>query len=183
MSPRDLKTIHFLDRLLDAGVTILKIEGRARPPEYVKTVSSCYDEAIRACVEGTFSMEMVRAWDERLSTVFNRGFWDGYYLGQRLGEWSDVHGSKATRRRVYVGKGTNYFDRIGVAEVIIETGNLQIGDSILVTGPTTGVVETSITELRVNEKEVRKANKGDRCSFPVASVIRRSDKIYKMVSR
>ena len=183
MSPRDLKTIHFLDRLLDAGVTILKIEGRARPPEYVKTVSACYDEAIRACVEGSFSMEMVRGWDERLSTVFNRGFWDGYYLGQRLGEWSDVHGSKATWRRVYVGKGTNYFDRVGVAEVIIEAGNLQTGDSILITGPTTGAVETNITELRVDDKRVEMASKGDRCSFPVATVIRRSDKVYKVVSR
>ena len=183
MSPKDLKTIHFLNKLLDAGVTILKIEGRARPAEYVQTVTSCYNEAIHAYVEGTFSQEKIREWDRRLSSVFNRGFWDGYYLGRRLGEWSDVHGSKATVRKVYVGKGTNYYDRIAVAEVAIETGSLQTGDQILISGPTTGVIETTIKELRVNEMEVDTASKGERCSFPVKQVVRRSDKVFKLVPR
>ena len=183
MSPKDLKTIHFLNKVLDAGVTILKIEGRARPAEYVKTVSACYDEAIRAYVDGTFDKEKIANWDKRLATVFNRGFWDGYYLGQRLGEWSNVYGSEATYRKTYVGKGTNYFDRIGIAEVAIETGTLNLGDSILITGPTTGVIETTVSELRVNEQNVHTAQKGDKCSFPVDQVVRRSDKVYKLVPR
>lgn len=183
MSPKDLKTIHFLNKVLDAGVTILKIEGRARPAEYVKTVTSCYNEAIHAYVEGAFTREKIETWDARLSRVFNRGFWDGYYLGQRLGEWSEVYGSKATHRKAYVGKGTNYFDRIGVAEVAIENESLDIGDNILITGPTTGVIELTIKELRVNEMSVETASKGERCSFPVDQVVRRSDKIYKLVPR
>ena len=183
MSPKDLKTIHFLNKVLDAGVSILKIEGRARPAEYVKTVTSCYNEAIHAYVDGTFTREKIEAWDARLSTVFNRGFWDGYYLGQRLGEWSEVYGSKATHRKAYVGKGTNYFDRIGVAEVAVENESLEIGDSILITGPTTGVIETTIKELRINELSVDTASKGERCSFPVDQVVRRSDKVYKLVPR
>ena len=183
MSPKDLKTIHFLNKLLDAGVSILKIEGRARSAEYVKTVTSCYNEAIHAYVDGTFTKEKIEKWNGRLGSVFNRGFWDGYYLGQRLGEWSEVYGSKATHRKVYVGKGTNYFDRISVAEVAIETGNLRSGDNILIIGPTTGVIETSIKELRVNEMNVDIASKGERCSFPVDQVVRRSDKVYKLVPR
>lgn len=183
MSPKDLKTIHFLNKILDAGAKILKIEGRARSAEYVKTVSACYNEAIHACVDGTFTREKIEAWDQRLAKVFNRGFWDGYYLGQRLGEWSEVYGSKATHRKTYVGKGTNYFDRIGVAEVTIETGTLQKGDNILIIGPTTGVIETTILELRVDEREVDTAHKGEKCSFPVDQVVRRSDKVYKLVPR
>jgi putative protease len=183
MSPKDLKTIHFLNKVLDAGVSILKIEGRARSAEYVKTVTSCYNEAIRAYADGTFTREKIEEWDTRLGSVFNRGFWDGYYLGQRLGEWSEVYGSKASHRKTYVGKGTNYFDRIGVAEVAIETGNLQTGDSILIIGPTTGVIETTIKELRVNELKVDTASKGERCSFPVDQVVRRSDKVFKLVPR
>ena len=183
MSPKDLKTIHFLNKLLDAGVSILKIEGRARSAEYVKTVTSCYNEAIHAYVEGAFTKEKIEEWNGRLGSVFNRGFWDGYYLGQRLGEWSEVYGSKATHRKVYVGKGTNYFDRVRVAEVAIETGSLRFGDSILIIGPTTGVIETSIKELRVNEMNVDIASKGERCSFPVDQVVRRSDKVYKLVPR
>jgi len=183
MSPKDLKTIHFLNKVLDAGVNILKIEGRARPAEYVKTVTSCYNEAIQAYVDGTFTKQKIEAWDARLATVFNRGFWDGYYLGQRLGEWSEVYGSQATHRKVYVGKGTNYFDKIGVAEVTIEAGSLDHGDSILITGPTTGVIETTIKELRVNELSVDTASKGEACSFPVEHVVRRSDKVYKLVPR
>ena len=183
MSPKDLKTIHFLNKVLDAGVTVLKIEGRARSAEYVKTVTSCYNEAIQAYVDGTFTRDKIERWNDRLSSVFNRGFWDGYYLGQRLGEWSEVYGSKATRKKVYLGKGTNYFDRIGVAEVMIETGQLQTGDRILITGPTTGVIETIIKELRVNELDVDIASKGERCSFPVDQVVRRSDKIFKLIPR
>ena len=181
MSPKDLKTIHFLNKLLDAGVTVLKIEGRARSAEYVKTVTACYNEAIGAYVEGSFSKEKIADWDTRLATVFNRGFWDGYYLGQRLGEWSEAYGSRATKKKVYVGKGTNYFDRLGVAEIAIETGNLNVGDEILITGPTTGAMETTVQELRVNEVSRATAIKGERCSFPVDRVIRRSDKVYKLV--
>jgi putative protease len=183
MSPKDLKTIHFLNKLLDSGVEILKIEGRARSPEYVKTVTSCYNEAIHSYLEGSFTSEKVEAWDARLSTVFNRGFWDGYYLGQRLGEWSEVYGSKATHEKVYIGKGINYFDRIRVAEVSVESGSLRLGDQVLIIGPTTGVVECTILELRVDEKEVEMARKGERCSFPVSQLVRRSDKVFKLVPR
>lgn len=183
MSPKDLKTIHFLNKVLDAGVSILKIEGRARSAEYVKTVVSCYDEAIQAYVEGSFNREKIEDWDRRLAKVFNRGFWDGYYLGQRLGEWSEKYGSKSTHRKVYVGRGTNYFDRIGVVEVVIETGSIELGDEVVIIGPTTGVIETSIKELRVDEKSCQSAVKGDRCSFPVNQVVRRSDKVYKLVPR
>jgi len=183
MSPKDLKTIHFLNKVLDAGVSILKIEGRARSADYVKTVTGCYNEAIHAYIDGTFTREKIDDWDARLATVFNRGFWDGYYLGQRLGEWSEVYGSRATLKKVYVGKGTNYFDRIGVAEVLVETGKLQVGDEIIISGPTTGVIEMTIEELRVDELSVKEAVKGDRCSFPVGQVVRRSDKVYIMVDR
>ena len=153
MSPKDLKTIHFLNKLLDAGVSVLKIEGRARSAEYVKTVTTCYNEGIHAYVDGTFTEDKIADWDSRLSAVFNRGFWDGYYLGQRLGEWSEKYGSRSTHKKVYIGKGTNYFDRIGVAEVSVESGSLELGDKILIIGPTTGVIETTINELRVNELE------------------------------
>jgi putative protease len=183
MSPKDLKTIHFLNKILDAGASILKIEGRARSAEYVKTVTSCYSEAIQAYVDGSFDKEMIRTWDERLAGVFNRGFWDGYYLGQRLGEWSEVYGSRATHRKVYVGKSSNYFDRIGVAELTLETGSLAVGDRILIIGPTTGVIEITIKELRVNEINVDTSSKGEICSFPVEQVVRRSDKVYKLVPR
>jgi U32 family peptidase len=183
MSPKDLKTIHFLNKVLDAGVSVLKIEGRARSADYVKVVASCYDEAIHACVDGTFTRKKIRDWDTRLATVFNRGFWDGYYLGQRLGEWSDTYGSKATLRKIYTGKVSNYFDRIGVVEVLVETGELHVGDSILFTGQTTGVMEATIKELRVNDIKCETAGKGERCSFPVEQLIRRSDKVYKLEPR
>ncbi len=183
MSPKDLKTIHFLNKLMDAGVSILKIEGRARPAEYVKTVTACYNEAIHAYVDGTFTEEKIMNWDTRLSTVFNRGFWNGYYLGQRLGEWSEKYGSRSTHKKVYIGKGTNYFDRIGVAEVAIETGTLKVGDEILIIGPTTGVIEVTVKELRVNEISCDTASKGERCSLHVGQVVRRSDKVFKLVPR
>lgn len=183
MSPKDLKTIHFLNKILDAGVSVFKIEGRARSAEYVKTVVSCYDEAISAYVDGSFSREKIETWDKRLATVFNRGFWNGYYLGQRLGEWSEKHGSRSSLKKVYIGKGTNYFDRIGVAELLIETGSLSVGDQLVIVGPTTGVVETTVKELRVDEKSCQTASKGEKCSLPVEQVVRRSDKVYKLVSR
>jgi len=183
MSPKDLKTIHFLDRIIQAGVRVLKIEGRARPPEYVKTVTSCYNEALLACLDGSYNEEKIRQWDERLGTVFNRGFWDGYYLGRRLGEWSSEYGSQATRKKIYVGKGMNYFDNVGVAEILVESGHLDVGDEILITGPTTGVIETTVKELRVNDIKCITASKGKRCTLPVQRVVRRSDKVYKYVPR
>jgi putative protease len=183
MSPKDLKTIHFLNKVLDAGVRVLKIEGRARSAEYVRTVVSCYHEAIQAYVEGSFTRDKIEAWDKRLATVFNRGFWDGYYLGQRLGEWSEIYGSKATLRKVYTGKVNNYFDRIGVAEVLIETGDLKVGDPIVIIGQTTGAYETIVKELRVDEINCEIASKGERCSFPLEEPVRRADKVYKLVSR
>ncbi len=183
MSPKDLKTIHFLNKVLDAGVSVLKIEGRARSAEYVKTVVGCYDEAINAYVEGSFTREKIEAWDKRLATVFNRGFWDGYYLGQRLGEWSEEYGSRASLKKVYTGKVTNYFSRIGVAEVLVETGELHVGDTLVIIGPTTGAIEMEVKELRVDEINCETANKGERCSLPVEEPLRRSDKVYKWVSR
>jgi putative protease len=181
MSPKDLKTIHFLNKILDSGVTVLKIEGRARSPEYVKTVVECYHEAVDAYFDGTFNEEKTVEWDQRLSTVFNRGFWDGYYLGQRLGEWSGNYGSQATKRKVYTGKVTNYFNNLGVAEVKLETGGLKVGDEIIVTGPTTGVFQSKIEEIRVELKSVNEARKGVYCSIPVSQKLRRSDKLYKVV--
>ncbi|HYW94503.1 MAG TPA: U32 family peptidase, partial [Bacteroidales bacterium] len=178
----DLSTIHFLNKILDAGVRVLKIEGRARPPEYVKTVTECYNEAIHAIIDNDFTGPRIEDWQERLSTVFNRGFWDGYYLGQRLGEWSNVYGSRATKRKIYTGKGNNYFDRIKIAEFIVEAGELTTGDEILITGPTTGVVQTVVKEIRVDNKTVQTARKGEHCSIPVDQVIRRSDKLYRLVS-
>lgn len=181
MSPKDLCTINFLNKLLDAGVTVLKIEGRARPPEYVKTVSECYNEAIHAYIDGSYGEEKIKNWMERLSSVFNRGFWDGYYLGRKLGEWSHKYGSRATKRKLYIGKTTNYFSKIKVAEFLIETYDLKLGDDILITGPTTGVVQTKVQEIRVDLKSAVKAEKGVRCSVPIDTLIRRSDKLYKLV--
>jgi len=182
MSPKDLCTIGFLDQIINAGARVLKIEGRARGPEYVKTVCACYREAADAVAEGTFSEEKVAEWTKRLSTVFNRGFWNGYYLGQRLGEWSTSYGSSATKRKIYLGKITNYFRKLGVAEIKLETGDLERGETILITGPTTGVIEMTISELRdENENPAEKVLKGTLCSIPSASLLRRSDKVFKWV--
>ena len=181
MSPKDLCTIDFIDKVLEAGVRVLKIEGRARPAEYVKRVVECYDEAINAVIDGTFSKEKSDAWKERLSTVFNRGFWDGYYLGRRLGEWSESYGSCATRKKVYVGKVTNYFSKIGVAEVLVEASPLNVDEEIIIVGETTGVVEQSVSELRIDLKIVDSAPQGLRCSLPTAELVRRGDKLYKMI--
>jgi U32 family peptidase len=181
MSPKDLCTIDFLNIILDSGIRVLKIEGRARSADYVKTVVECYNQAVNSYFEGTYNREKIDIWKEKLATVFNRGFWDGYYLGRRLGEWSGVYGSKATVKKIYIGKGTNYFNNIKVAEFIIETGNLKVGDSILITGPTTGVVEFKVPEIRVDLKNVEEAGKGDKFSMPIDTIIRRSDKLYKLI--
>lgn len=181
MSPKDLCTIGFLDKLIDAGVTVLKIEGRARSAEYVKQVSSCYGEAVEAISEGTFSPEKTEKWRERLATVFNRGFWDGYYLGQKPGEWNSNYGSSATKRKLYLGKITNYFTKLNVAEIKLENGDLNKGDTILITGPTTGVVEYIIDEIRVDLTNTEKGLKGELCSIKTPDYLRRSDKVYKWV--
>jgi putative protease len=181
MSPKDLCTISFLDKILDAGVSVLKIEGRARSPEYVRTVTECYREAIASSLEGTFSQAKVKAWEKRLSQVFNRGFWDGYYLGRELGEWSKGYGSKATKRKIYIGKGINYFSKLGVAEFLVESHEINVGDVILVTGPTTGVMELKVDEIQVEREPVKTATKGDHFSMLVPGIIRRSDKLYKLV--
>ena len=180
MSPKDLKTIHFMNKMMDAGVRVFKIEGRARGPEYVRTVVECYKEAIKAYLDDTFTDEKIAAWDERLKAVFNRGFWDGYYLGQRLGEWSSKYGSGATRKKVYVARGIKYFSGIGVAEFEMESGSLRVGDEILVTGPTTGAVMQTVDEIRVDLKPVEETVKGERFSIKMSEKIRPSDRLYKM---
>ena len=181
MSPKDLKTIHFLNKMMDAGVRVFKIEGRARGPEYVRTVVECYKEAVCAYVKGSFTADKVAAWDVRLATVFNRGFWDGYYLGQRLGEWTHNYGSAATERKIYVGKGVKYFSNIGVAEFVAEAAEVSVGDKLLVTGPTTGALFLTLDETRVDLKPVQTVHKGEHFSLK-CDKIRPSDKLYKLVS-
>lgn len=183
MSPKDLCTIHFLNKIIDAGVTVLKIEGRARSPEYVKTVTESYSEAVDAIINGSYSKEKTDKWQDKLSTVFNRGFWDGYYLGQKLGEWSQVYGSKATRKKIYAGKATNYYSKIGVAEFLIETGSLQEGDEVLIIGPTTGVINLELKEIRNDKGRTKKVTRGENCAFRVDSEVRRSDKLYRLEKR
>lgn len=178
MSPKDLKTIHFMNKMIDAGVRVFKIEGRARGPEYVRTAVSCYNEAINAYIDGSFSEEKIANWDERLSTIFNRGFWNGYYLGQRLGEWTSKYGSSATKIKVYCAKGIRYFSKIGVAEFQMEAGELHVGDEVIITGPTTGAVPLKIEEIRVDLKPVEKTRKGERFSIKTADKIRPSDKMF-----
>ena len=181
MSPKDLKTIHFMDEMIEAGVRVFKIEGRARGPEYVRTVVECYKEAIRSYLEGTFTEEKKADWDTRLKTVFNRGFWNGYYLGQRLGEWSKNYGSEATERKVYAGRGIKYFSNIGVAEFLIEASEIKVGDKLLITGPTTGAMYVTLDEARVDLKPVDVVKKGVHVSFKVPDRIRPSDKLYRIV--
>lgn len=178
MSPKDLSTIHFLNKLLDAGVRVLKLEGRARPAEYVYTVVDCYTQAVNSILDGSYSGEKIKAWQGRLSSVFNRGFWDGYYLGQPLGEWSHVYGSKATRKKILVGKCTNYFSKLGVAEFSCEAAVVKKGDELLVTGPTTGVVHFSADEIREDLVPVEKTTKGIRFSIKTPALIRRNDKVF-----
>lgn len=167
MSPKDLCTIEFMDKIIDAGVTVFKIEGRARSAEYVKKVASCYRRAADAVCQGTYTPELAAELKEGLSEVFNRGFWDGYYQGARLGQWSEVYGSKATRRKVYCGKVTNWFGRLGVAEVLVESASMKVGDKILIIGPTSGVIEYTVPEIRVDLKPVAEAAKGTLCSIPI----------------
>ena len=178
MSPKDLKTIHFMNKMIDAGVRVFKIEGRARGAEYVRTVVQCYNEAINSCIDGTYSDEKVADWDNRLAKVFNRGFWNGYYLGQRLGEWTSKYGSSATRVKVYAAKGVRYFSNIHVAEFLMENDELHVGDEVVITGPTTGAVIMKVEEIRVDLKPVEKAVKGDRFSIRVDQKVRPSDRLF-----
>lgn len=178
MSPKDLKTIRFIDRMMKSGVRVFKIEGRARGPEYVDTVVRCYNEAINAVLEGNFTEEAKDAWDEQLARVFNRGFWDGYYQGQTLGEWNDSYGSKATEKKVYCAKAIKYFSKIGVAEFQVEAHELSVGETLLITGPTTGALRLDCKEIRYDLKPVEKAEKGWRVSIPVPEKVRPSDKLF-----
>lgn len=180
MSPKDLKTIRFIDKMMKSGVRVFKIEGRARGAEYVYTVVKCYKEAIQSVIDGTFTEEKKDKWDESLATVFNRGFWDGYYLGQKLGEWNKNYGSCATEKKVYVGKGVKYFSKLGVAEFAIEAADFKKGDKLLITGPTTGVIYMNADEIRYDLKPVDEALKGQRISMPVPSKVRPSDKLFKL---
>lgn len=181
MSPKDLKTIGFIDKMMKAGVSVFKIEGRARSAEYVYTVVSCYKEAIQSVLDGTFSEEKVKEWDARLATVFNRGFWDGYYLGRTLGEWSDRYGSSATEKKVYVGKGQKYFSKLGVAEFYIEACEIEEGDRLLIIGPTTGALYVTATSIHGNKGPVPVGKKGMCVAIPVPEKVRPSDKLYKLV--
>ncbi len=180
MSPKDLKTIRFIDRMMDAGVRVFKIEGRARGPEYVGTVVRCYKEAIGAVLDGTFTEERKDEWDRRLATVFNRGFWDGYYQGQRLGEWNSHYGSCATERKVYVGRGVKYFSRLGVAEFSVDAAEFSLGDKMLITGPTTGAVYVTPTEIHDDAGAVHTARQGTRVAFAVPAKVRPSDKLFRI---
>lgn len=181
MSPKDLKTLDFLDLILKAGVRVLKIEGRGRSPEYVKTVTKCYREAADAYFEGNYNEENKQRWNEMLKSVYNRGFWEGYYLGRKTGEWTERYGSQATKKKVYVGKVTNFFANLNVAEIKIETHSLDLNDEIHIIGPTTGVYEDVVKEIRVELKPVEQAVKGEMCSIKVKEAVRRQDKLYKIV--
>ncbi len=181
MSPKDLKTLRFMDRMMQAGVRVFKIEGRARGPEYVGTVVACYDEAIRAVLDGTFTEDRKDALDARLATVFNRGFWDGYYQGQTLGEWNDVPGSAATEKKVYCGKVVRYYSKLGVAEFKVEACQLSVGAKILVTGPTTGALYATADEIRYDLKPVPVAEKGWHISIAMPRKVRRNDKLFVIV--
>lgn len=182
MSPKDLCTIDFLDRMIDAGVRVFKIEGRARSAEYVKRVCECYNEALESVLEDTYTEVKITEWKKRLSEVFNRGFWDGYYLGKKLGEWSNAYGSSATKRKVYVGKVTNYFANIGVAEILIEATVLDKGDEVIILGETSGVIEFTTDEIRVDLIKTERAEKGVRCSIMTPLKVRRGDKLYKLIA-
>ena len=182
MSPKDLKTVRFIDRLMKSGVRVFKIEGRARGPEYVYTVVKCYKEAIQAVVDGTFTEEKKDDWDQRLATVFNRGFWDGYYQGQKMGEWNKNYGSNATERKVYVGKGTKYYSKLGVAEFSVEATTFKVGDRLLITGPTTGVIYVTADEIHDDNGPVEVALQGTRVSIAVPEKVRPSDKLFLLVN-
>ena len=183
MSPKDLKTVRFIDQMMNAGVRVFKIEGRARGPEYVHTVVSCYKEAIASVLNGTFSENKKDEWDERLASVFNRGFWDGYYQGQTMGEWTRNYGNKATEKKVLVGKVIKYFSRLGVAEISVEASEISVGEKILITGTTTGIMNFRVDEIRYELEPVEKAEKGWRVSIPVPRKVRPNDKIYKLIKK
>ena len=183
MSPKDLKTIRFIDRMMHAGVRVFKIEGRARGPEYVLTVVQCYREAIQSVLDGTFTEAKKDQWDERLATVFNRGFWDGYYQGQTLGEWNDHYGSCATERKQYIGKGVKYFSRLGVAEFTVEADTFSVGDKMLITGPTTGALYVTVDEIHDDVQAVQTARQGTRVSIRVPEKVRPSDKLFKIIKQ
>ena len=181
MSPKDLKTIHFINKMMNAGVRVFKIEGRARGPEYVRIVTECYKEAVESCCSGDYTDEKIAEWNKKLQTVFNRGFWDGYYLGQRLGEWSNKYGSSATKKKEYVARSVKYFNGLQVAEFEMESGSLKVGDEILITGPTTGAVFQTVREIRVELESVNETIKGEHFSIKTDEKIRPSDRMYKLV--
>ena len=183
MSPKDLKSVRFIDKMMDAGVRVFKIEGRARGPEYVHTVVSCYKEAIESVLDGTFTEEKKDQWDERLSTVFNRGFWDGYYQGQKMGEWTKDYGNKATEKKVLIGKVIKYFSRLGVAEVAVEANTFAKGEKLLITGNSTGAMFLNAEEIRYDLNPVDKAEQGWRVSIPVPDKVRPNDKLFKLVTK
>jgi U32 family peptidase len=183
MSAKDLATISFLDKLVHTGISVLKIEGRGRGPEYVKEVTACYKEAVQSLQQGTYTREKIEAWTGRLQTVYNRGLWEGYYLGRKLGEWADTGGSKATKVKVYLGRGRKYFATPGVAEFVLESGELQLGDEVLITGPTTGLLQLQVEELRQNLQAVASVGQGAVFSMPVPDKVRSSDKLYKLINR
>lgn len=183
MSPKDLKTIRFMDKMMDAGIRVFKIEGRARGPEYVSTVVQCYKEAVCSVLDGTFTEAKKDAWDRRLATVFNRGFWDGYYLGRKLGEWNSSYGSSATEQKVYIGRGVKYYGKIGVAEFSVEVAEFAVGDKLLVTGPTTGALYIDATEIHDDNGPVDVARKGTRVAVAVPRKVRASDKLFKIERR
>jgi putative protease len=181
MSPKDLCTIGFLDKIIKAGVSVLKIEGRGRSPEYVKTVTACYREAVDAVFDGTYTKDKIDEWMLRLNSVYNRGFWDGYYLGRKTGEWTEQYGSRATKTKIYIGKVTNYFSNLKVAEIKVETNEFSVADELLIIGPTTGVAEMTVSEIRIALGKTKSAIKGDVCSIPLTELVRRNDKVYKLI--
>jgi putative protease len=181
MSAKDLCTIDFIDKIVDAGVSVMKIEGRGRSADYVYTTTKCYREAIQSFYDGTFSTEKVEEWKTQLATVFNRGFWDGYYLGKKMGEWSNEYGSKATQKKIYIAKGMKYFSKTGIGEFKMESHTLEKGNKIMITGPTTGYVEATVDEIRVDDKLVELTNKGETFTIKLSEKIRPSDKLYKIV--
>jgi len=182
MSPKDLCTIGFLNKILDAGVTVLKIEGRGRSPEYVKMVTKCYHEAVEAIQNQNYTKEKIEKWTNQLRSVYNRDFWDGYYLGQKMGEWTQDYGSQATKTKQYVGKVTNYFSNLKVAEILVETNEILIGDEIMIFGTTTGIIDVNVDEIRVELEKVNKAVKGEYCSILINELVRRNDKVYKWIT-
>lgn len=181
MSPKDLNTVALLDRILDAGVRVLKLEGRGRSPEYVKTITAVYREAVDYWFEGKYNQENIDKWNKRLSTVYNRGFWEGYYMGRKFGEWTEDYGNRATKKKVYIGKVTNYFGKIGVAEIKLESHDLKVGEEFRILGETTGVYEDSVEELRLELEPVEEVKKGDIFSIKTSELVRRGDKLYKVV--